>query len=251
MEQSKEEYKRGWLGLSEAAELSDCSRDTIRRAAQREEIKAEMGPGARGPQWWIESSSLHAWIEARGAVEQSTASSSSRAQHSVPSSARQSDAELSTAKNSCRAEHGKRSSAQHENAELSTASYVFEASEAAQEHVPKEVHQAVISDLVEELRRVDRQVIALQLQLNQERKLLSENAESLIEKEAAVREAQAQKEEEAKQVEEVRRQAEEAVRQAKAETTAIAEQLKEARTEIATWESRRKQPFWKRLFRGA
>ena len=84
------DYSTTHLGLAEAAELAGCSRDTIRRAAQKGELKAELGPGIRGPQWWILEASLHSWLGDRDAVL-STA-------ETLRSSAQQNIAEQSTAK---------------------------------------------------------------------------------------------------------------------------------------------------------
>lgn len=53
------------LNLGQAAELADCSRDTIRRAAQRDELRAEMRPGKRGPQWWVREADLLDWLQVR------------------------------------------------------------------------------------------------------------------------------------------------------------------------------------------
>ena len=62
------DYSTTHLGLAEAADLAGCSRDTIRRAAQKGELKAELGPGVRGPQWWILETDLQLWLEERDAV---------------------------------------------------------------------------------------------------------------------------------------------------------------------------------------
>ena len=62
------DYSTTHLGLAEAADLAGCSRDTIRRAAQKGELKAELGPGVRGPQWWILEKDLQVWLEERDAV---------------------------------------------------------------------------------------------------------------------------------------------------------------------------------------
>lgn len=53
------------LNLGQAASLADCSRDTLRRAAQREELAAELGPGKKGPQWWVREADLMDWLQGR------------------------------------------------------------------------------------------------------------------------------------------------------------------------------------------
>jgi chromosome segregation ATPase len=176
------DYSTTHLGLSEAADLAGCSRDTIRRAAQKGELKAELGPGVRGPQWWILEADLLAWIEDRDAVL-STA-------EVLRSSARQDDAHHNTAKEiPCLAKHEKsaqlstaevlRSSARQDDAEHSTAS------------PPAEVYIA----LIDRLSHSERRAIELELALRQSQRLLAENAESITEKEALAKEARAKLEE--------------------------------------------------------
>lgn len=57
------------LNLGQAASLADCSRDTLRRAAQREELAAELGPGKKGPQWWVREADLMDWLQGRRQTE--------------------------------------------------------------------------------------------------------------------------------------------------------------------------------------
>lgn len=150
------------LSLGEAADLAGCSRDTIRRAAQKGELKAEMGPGVRGPQWWIQEGDLMSWLERRD-EEPVTLRSSAAPQHDA--------AELSTA-------------AQQARAELSST-------KPEQGHVPSPPAEVYIA-LIDRLSRAERRSVELELQLRQSQRLLSENAESIVEKDALAREAQAQ-----------------------------------------------------------
>lgn len=154
-----------FVGLSEAAELANCSRDTIRRAAQRGELEARMGSGPRGPQWWIDRAGLSAWNQRREGV------------------------------------------------------VVVESSPEPQTRptVDAQVHQAVVNDLVERLRRAEERIVSLQLQASQSQQLLEERARSLQQKEAEER-----------------------------HTAALAEQLKLARRELGEWEERRRSPWWNR-----
>jgi len=133
------------LGLGEAADLAGCSRDTIRRAAQKGELKAEMGPGVRGPQWWIQESDLMSWLDRRD--EEPVAPTSTAAPQQV-------------------------------RAELSNDP----------QSPPAEVYIA----LIDRLSRAERRSVELELQLRQSQRLLSENAESIVEKDVLAREAQAQ-----------------------------------------------------------
>jgi excisionase family DNA binding protein len=152
----------GLLGLGEAADLAECSRDTIRRAAQKGELKAEMGPGVRGPQWWIQEADLLAWLDHRATSEVSTA-----ARQQPPQQHR------STAAPESRAQH-------------STA-----AGFQAPQHPPVELYLA----LVDRLQHAERRAVELELALRQSQRLLTENAESITEREARARQAEAVAEE--------------------------------------------------------
>ena len=165
------------LGLSEAAEIAGCSRDTIRRAAQKEELVAEMGPGVRGPQWWIQESDLLEWVENR---EKEAALSSASAAQQAP----------------CSAQHGKRSSA--EPVQSSAQQEFYEAEWNALKDRDREDKTPPLSppaevyiELIDRLSRSERRSIELEIQLRQSQRLLTENAESITEKEALAKEAQA------------------------------------------------------------
>ena len=54
------------MTLGQASRIAGCSRDTIRRAAQKDELRAEMGPGKKGQQWWIREADLTDWLQSRG-----------------------------------------------------------------------------------------------------------------------------------------------------------------------------------------
>lgn len=166
------------LGLAEAADLAGCSRDTIRRAAQKGELKAEMGPGVRGPQWWISENDLLNWLGNRDI----DAELGSAAQHGL--------AERSSA--AAQQRKVKRSSAQQEAEWTASRSRIPEqpfhvSSEASSPSPPAEVYIA----LIDRLSRAERRSVELELQLRQSQRLLSENAESIAEKEALAREAAA------------------------------------------------------------
>ena len=185
------------LGLAEAAELAGCSRDTIRRAAQKGELRAEMGPGVRGPQWWISEQDLTVWLSGRDVdAEQSSA------QHGY--------AERSTAQH---AEHS--AAAQLRKIQLSSAQQEAEWT-ASRSRIPEQPFPIspeatsspsppaeVYIALIDRLSRAERRSVELELQLRQSQRLLSENAESITEKEALAREAEAKLQvgEEARQAE--------------------------------------------------
>ena len=160
-----------FIGLSEAAELANCSRDTIRRAAQRGELEGKMGSGPRGPQWWICRTSLEQWSDLRETVQ----------------------------------------AQQPQQTQTVEVNSVVDAA----------VHQAMVNELLEKLRRADERIIALQLQASQSQKLLEERARSLQEKEAKEK-----------------------------QTAALAEQLKLARQDLNDWQDRRRGPWWKKILFG-
>lgn len=176
------DYSTTHLGLAEAADLAGCSRDTIRRAAQKGELKAELGPGVRGPQWWILEADLQAWLGDRDAVL-STA-------EVLRSSARQDDAQHSAAKEMpCSAKHEK--AAQLSTAEILRRSAQQDVAEHSSASPPAEVYIA----LIDRLSRSERRAIELELALRQSQRLLTENSESITEKEALAKEARAKIEE--------------------------------------------------------
>jgi excisionase family DNA binding protein len=189
------------LGLAEAADLAGCSRDTIRRAAQKGDLKAEMGPGVRGPQWWIQESDLRDWLENRDSDAE------------LSSAAQQGFAEHSTAPRQAQHSSTVRSSAPQEaewseSAPRTAAESFYQVSTAASEtpSPPAEVYIA----LIDRLSRAERRSVELELQLRQSQRLLSENAESITEKEALAQAARAQLQavEDAKQAEVTRLAAE-------------------------------------------
>lgn len=166
------DFHQDALGLGEAADLARCSRDTIRRAAQKGDLKAEMGPGVRGPQWWIKESDLYDWLENRDAS----------AEHST-AAPQQQDAELSTA-----AKHAQHSSTVRSSAQQQAEWTVSEVQETPGPIAPPaEVYIA----LIDRLSRAERRSVELELQLRQSQHLLTENAESITEKEALAMEARA------------------------------------------------------------
>jgi len=285
----QEKKKKDVLSLSQAAKLADCSRDTIRRAAQRQELPARMGPGKRGPQWWVREADLVDWLQDRGSLnpegaeqaQQSSASEAQQDQHAPQaeqSTAKQAqqrieDADFavqSTAKQARHEEHSSESSArQDEHAELSSASEAQQAEHLDEDDsevidfdsnvVSADIHKAVIGELVDELRRSDRQVIALQLQLSQNKNLLAEKTDSLLKqqaeeraKELLAKELEEEKEKHAEQAEQAQQelqQAQQEIEKVRAEAKKAAEDLKEARREIDSWEEQRKRPWWKKVFK--
>ena len=161
------------LGIGEAADLAGCSRDTIRRAAQKGELKAEMGPGVRGPQWWISQSDLLIWLEGRDTDAELSTATQHRSSTAAP---QQSRAEHSTA-------------AQHEaDWTLSEGSRSSSLSVPEAASPPAEVYIA----LIDRLSRAERRSVELELALRQSQRLLSENAESITEKEALAAQVKAQ-----------------------------------------------------------
>lgn len=95
----------------------------------------------------------------------------------------------------------------------------------------------MFSVMLDRLTRAERRAVELEITLRQHQNLLTENAESLQENRAEVLEAEAKV------------KAEQAQREAKeAELVRLTEELKEARTTIVEWETRRQRPWWKKMF---
>ena len=225
------------LSTSAAARRADCSPDTIRRACQKGELACQLVDGKRGPVWKIDADALNVWIEQREEErrarfeEAELISSASEPESAANPQGRSTAAEGAHYNRSETAgvtQERSGSAAAHPQDDSSTAAEPPQGS-----GVPAAVHLA----LVDELRRADRQIMALQYQLGQERRLLSEQAESIVEREALARQAEAQK-----------AAVEEEIEKAKAQQEELASQLKQARAELAKWEEQRQRPWWKKMF---
>ena len=126
---------------------------------------------------------------------------------------------------------------------------------------PVELYMA----MMDRVTRSERRSVELEIELKKYRLLLTENAESIVQREAQVKESDAKREEaerllqereiekqkvlsEANETAEKLRLAEEQLAIIRAEAQASNEQLKEARSEIDTWKERRNRPWWKKMF---
>lgn len=120
--------------------------------------------------------------------------------------------------------------------------------------------------MMDRVTRSERRSVELEVELRKYRLLLTENAESIVQREALLKEAEAKRlnaeqllEEqelekkrvlaEATEKEQKLQEAEARIEQLRTEAETTNEQLKEARSEIAAWEERRKRPWWKKIFK--
>jgi len=126
---------------------------------------------------------------------------------------------------------------------------------------PVELYMA----MMDRVTRSERRSVELEIELKKHRLLLTENAESIVQREAQVKESEAKRkeaerllrerdQERQKALEEANanaerlRLAEELLAKVQAEAQTANEQLKEARSEIDTWKERRSRPWWKKMF---
>lgn len=243
------------LSLGEAAKIADCSRDTIRRAAQRQELPAKMGPGKRGNQWWVREADLLDWIQQRNesssaAPQQSTAMPQAEHSSTAASVDSTSDNVIEDAvyKFTSPSTTAKDEDAQQSKAcSAEQAECVEEVFDYDAKVISADVHQSVISELVEELRRSDRQMIALQMQLSQNTNLLAEKSESLLQQEAEEK-AQAERNEELELQLKKAQQAEHELKQARQEAQQSHAELAVLRAELEKQKELMNAPFWKRWF---
>lgn len=256
------------LSTAAAAKIAGCSSDTIRRACQAEDLRAEMVEGKRGLVWRVREDSLREWIEEREREKQE------RLDEAQGSTA----AEQQIEEVSCEQgpQEDKRTAVgSHEGgmpAEIVAAmqASLQEALQVAREQRADRLEaERRAADAEENAFRMARRVQALMNDMDRQKRLLSENAESLIEKDAALKQQVALNEEKAERERAIREEAEEENHRVRAEALEAQEklkvaeqelerirreaeesalQLKEARTEIEGWETRRKQSFWKKLF---
>lgn len=274
-----------------AAKIAGCSPDTIRRACQNEELISEMIEGKRGLVWRVKEDSLSNWIKAREreknerleeakyAAEPQQQSRSARAGGDSKTAARPEERTTTAA--------GPHDGGIPETAFAAVQVSLQKALEVAQEQRADRLEAERRAEEAENNAfRMARRVQALMYDLEKQNRLLSENADSVFEREAALQQERAaaesqlereralrekteeeqhkaraelleieakfeRAEERLEKQETERRRALEEAKAAKLETHKMAEELKVARTEMASWEERRKAPFWKRLFQGA
>ena len=170
------------IGLKQAAEKLGVSKDTLWRAIRREELEAERDHGPSGTQYWLSWEKVEDWWEHRRSGKREEAPQASEGSETIvgrvvmefPRQAPQ---------------------ASEESDEVLEAPAVEVLSALATPEavavVPAEVHLQALR-LVE---RAQLQVEAMRYELNSTRRVLTEQAESLAEKEARVREAELLREE--------------------------------------------------------
>lgn len=206
---------------SAAARIAKCSADTIRRACQSEDLKAEMVEGKRGLTWRVDENALYDWIDGRNREK------NERLQEHRSTAA---DEDSTTA---AQAQHPEIDSAAGPQEDSSTAGV---AALQATLHKALEVAQEQRADRLEAERRAEeaeenafrmaRRIQDLMHEMESHKRLLSENVESLQKDRAKVLEQEAK----VKELELVRRQEAarlEELHQHRAEEKAVFEQEKQ------------------------
>ncbi len=254
---------KDWFTLSEAAERSGLGNTTIRSKIKSGELKAVKRPSKHGRRWEISRDSLAEILafnthvdEDLGGVRGVTISSAASERSEGSEGAEASDpAEVSDSPR--RASEGQVSSDTLETIHKA----LLVAEQAREDHLGALRER---DDLLVENDRLRRQVQEVHYLLSQERRLLAENAESLIEKEAALKEVEALKEQQAEEILEVRSEFESVLEdregerdlaraeaaQAKAEMELLKTQLAELEQEKEQLAAEQAKPWWKKMLGG-
>lgn len=171
------------IGLKQAAEQLGVSKDTLWRAIRREDLEAERDHGPSGTQYWLSWQKVEEWWEGRRTGKR-------------PEEAPQPRDAAENIVGRVVMEFPPQAPQESEEAdEVLEAPQVEVLSELATQQnmavVPAEVHLQALR-LVE---RAQLQVEAMRYELHNTRKMLTEQAESLAEKEARARESELLREE--------------------------------------------------------
>ena len=189
-----------------AAKIAKCSADTIRRACQNEDLKAEMVEGKRGLTWRVDENALYDWIDGRN-----------REKHERLQEHRSTAADEGS-KTAAQGQHSEIDNTAGPQKDSSTAAGV--AALQATLHKALEVAQEQRADRLEAERRAEeaeenafrmaRRIQDLMHEMESHKRLLSENVESLqedrakvLEQEAKVKELELARRQEAAMLEEL------------------------------------------------
>ena len=277
------------IGTTAAARIAGCSSDTIRRACQSKDLDAVFKEGKRGLVWSINENALYDWIDGREREKQEQISSYSEApelstaEQQGSSAAQKEDCSTTATSaphdsksNAARAPHYSSNAADITQQDSSTISAEQQHSSSRQQSpqisYKEEIVQSALKiaeqqredrlraeeqvrTLYVENSRLQRQLIEISLSRKNEQLLLSENSESLFEKEALIKERDALIAEEARRREaaEIRSFEERAARlENEARVGDLEETLSQMRNELeAERQSKSTEPkpsFWQRLF---
>ena len=163
------------IGLKQAAEKLGVSKDTLWRAIRREELEAERDHGPSGTQYWLSWEKVQEWWDGRRDRKRSD-------------EAPQASEAAETIVGRVVMDFPPQAPQQPEESHAAPAVEVLSAlaMPEAPQVVPVEVHLQALR-LVE---RAQLQVEAMRYELHNTRRVLTEQAESLAEKEARVRQAE-------------------------------------------------------------
>lgn len=184
------------LSLREAARRIGRSKDTIWRAVQKGELEADIVDAATGRRMFLDPVALDAWYRGR---ETSVATRLNETRDATPG-----ETHATTRTAVCDACDGSGEAAATVETACETSREAAETvgeTPFEQPSVPLEAHLQALRMLEnahqaqaaaqDEARRLERQVLALHFQLAQYQRALTENAESIAEREARARTAEA------------------------------------------------------------
>ena len=263
---------KNWFTLSEAAEVSGLGNTTIRTKIKTGDLKAVKRPSKHGPRWEIPREALLDFVEEQPHLE--VEGGDLGGVRGVTLNPRGSEASESPGLSEGIGEVSEPSEAfetPRRPSEGSEALQVIQQALLVAERAREDRLTAFLERdaLVEENDRLRRQLCEVQVLLGTERRLLAENSESLIEKEAALKQQRAIREQKAEEARKAREEAEAEAHQARAEALEVAARLKdaedqaearrleaeavkaqleEAQSALESREKEMKKPFWKKWF---
>ena len=230
---------------SAAAKIAQCSPDTIRRACQSDDLKAKMVEGKRGLTWRVDEDALYDWIDGRNREKEE------RLQEARSNAAE----DCSRAAEGPQEPLGRTARAQEDGSSTDVSlaalqSSLHKALEVAQEQRKDRLEaERRAADAEENAFRMARRVQALMHEMESQKRLLSENAESLqkdrakaLEQAAKLKDLESVREQESVQLEELHRHRAEEKARFEKEREKILEELKiaqeaEEKAELARQEA--------------
>jgi len=258
---------KDWFTLNEAADFSGLGNTTIRSKIKSGDLKAVKRPSKYGPRWEIHREALLGFVEEQPFIDGEDLGGlrgvTIRVEDEPAESAsKEPDNNERASEPSTPSDRSRRPS---ENPSPEALAVIQQALLVAEQAREDRLNAMLERDvLVEENDRLRRQLCEVQVLLGTERRLLAENSESLIEKEAAIKEQEAVRLQQAEEAKKARELAELEAHKARAEALAAAEKAKaveeeQARLKAEAEEARAKlkeaeeqlekhKPFWKRWF---
>lgn len=230
---------KNWFTLSEAAEVSGLGNTTIRSKIKSGELKAVKRPSKHGTRWEIPRDALVDFVNEQPQFEADDLGGlrgvTLNPRPSEVTEASDRSEGLGGVSESFEASETIRGHRSFDGA-LGEQLRAFEVIQQALSVAEKAREDRMMafrekSLLQEENERLKRQLVEVQMLLGTERRLLAENSESLVEKEAALAQQKALREKQAEEVRNAREKAEEEAHRARAEALEIAAKLEKVEEE--------------------